>query len=58
MAADILTWNLLCEACNAQFVLPVPKGPVEEKETHCPVCGSKRIKRLDACCSGAQVPGG
>jgi len=42
----MLMWEYLCHNCRAQFELPVPRGPKEEKETECPNCGSKNIQRV------------
>jgi hypothetical protein len=43
-----LTWELACRQCKASFEVPVPRGPTEEKELKCPICGSESIERIEA----------
>ena len=56
--AKMLTWEYLCHQCEAQFELPVPRGPKEERETKCPRCGSMDIERLDVFSISVCPPGG
>jgi len=42
----MLTWEYVCYQCKAQFELPVPRGPAEEKEAKCPKCGSVDVEKM------------
>jgi len=53
-----MTWWLACHQCKSKFEAPVPRGPREEKELSCPVCGSKSIERTEALAQGAPTCGG
>lgn len=54
---EMLKWHFDCLSCKADFEVPVPRGPREEKELTCPVCGRKEIKRRLSKCEIAP-PGG
>ena len=54
----MLKWEYLCHQCEAQFELPVPRGPKEEKERDCPRCGSRDIERLNVFDLSVCPPGG
>jgi len=41
-------WEYTCNQCKTVFKLPVPNGPLEEKEIKCPECRSMHIERLTA----------
>ena len=41
-------WQYECKDCKANFEMPVPSGPTEERNRKCPTCGSGNIERLTA----------
>lgn len=54
---DMLMWQFDCRQCKADFEVPVPRGPREERELRCLECGSKDIQRRLSKCEIAP-PGG
>ena len=40
---EMLKWEFDCNKCKQKFVVPVPRGPAEERLIKCPHCGSKDI---------------
>jgi DNA-directed RNA polymerase subunit RPC12/RpoP len=54
----IVTWQLACRQCRANFVVEVPFGPKEERELKCPDCGSKDIGRIEGLTQDAPQCGG
>jgi hypothetical protein len=53
-----LTWELTCRDCKSRFEVPVPSGPLEEKELKCLTCGSESLDRVEATVSGEPACGG
>jgi hypothetical protein len=54
----VLTWEMTCALCKADFEVEVPRGPREEKELTCPHCGSGDIGRREASAENAPACGG
>jgi DNA-directed RNA polymerase subunit RPC12/RpoP len=54
----LVTWQLTCHQCKANFEVPAPFGPKEEREIKCPDCGSKDIGRIGALDQNAPQCGG
>lgn len=51
-------WHYVCRRCKAEFTMPVPRGPSEEKNRACPKCKSADIERIKTAKSEACPPGG
>jgi rRNA maturation endonuclease Nob1 len=51
-------WQYVCHHCKAEFTMPVPKGPTEEKSRVCPQCGKANIIRIKSAKTEACPPGG
>ncbi|HEY98386.1 MAG TPA: hypothetical protein G4O16_09440 [Dehalococcoidia bacterium] len=51
-------WQYECPDCGAEFEIPAPKGPSDEKNRSCPECAGKNIKRVGIAKSEACPPGG
>ena len=45
----MLTGEYVYHQCHAQFEVPVPCSPTEEKEAKCPDCGNMDVERLNVC---------
>jgi rRNA maturation endonuclease Nob1 len=54
----IVTWQLACRKCKANFEVEAPFGPTEERNLKCPRCGSKDIGRIEALKEDAPQCGG
>jgi len=54
----MVTWELTCLQCKANFEVEAPFGPTEERELKCPHCGSKDIRRIEALNQDAPQCGG
>ena len=39
-------WEYECQQCHANFKLPIPRSPTEEKQRRCPHCGAGHLHRL------------
>jgi DNA-directed RNA polymerase subunit RPC12/RpoP len=51
-------WRYKCGGCGAEFEMPSPSGPTEEKSRVCPVCNSRDIKNIECARTAACPPGG
>lgn len=51
-------WQYICHDCQNKFIMPVPKGPSEEKGRTCPKCGSANIVRTGIVKFEVCPPGG
>ncbi|OGO01245.1 MAG: hypothetical protein A2Y90_03685 [Chloroflexi bacterium RBG_13_52_12] len=51
-------WRYICRRCKAEFSIPAPKGPADEKGRVCPKCKSADIERIKTVKSEACPPGG
>jgi DNA-directed RNA polymerase subunit RPC12/RpoP len=54
----MVTWQLACRQCRANFEVEAPFGPKEERALKCPHCGSKDIGRIEASNQDAPQCGG
>jgi DNA-directed RNA polymerase subunit RPC12/RpoP len=57
-AAGPPPWRYRCRACGAEFEMPAPKGPSEEKSRACPRCSSRDIEKQAVTRTEACPPGG
>ena len=47
LGSRILKWEFECRKCRATFEVDVPRGPKEERNIKCPMCGGNDIDRIN-----------